>query len=259
MAAGNGARYLADNEGGHVEIGVLLGVADQRAGDLFGSHKAHIGDKVAVDGVGKVDVEDDAGEVGAVVEEEVEVTDIAPVVEDGHESLVLFRRAVDLEAVDCPVERGAYELRPLPFGGSALPIVRRQIEQVLFAVGVAQDCSLFPVHRQGNVARRIDRIKIRDQGDGNPVIPVNLVVAADDDAKLAVVAGAEHDVRIGADVIEIYGGVAGGVHRTKFAVGLFHQERDRGVDVRCCHSQKAEEQRCAPKEASSYEVTTLYC
>jgi hypothetical protein len=88
---------------------------------------------------------------------------------------------------------------------------------------------------------------IADQGHGDPVIAVDLVIAADDDAKLAVVAGAEHDVRIGADVIEIDGGVAGGIHGAKFAVGFFHQERDRGVGVRCCRSQKAEEQSCAPK------------
>ena len=72
-----------------------------------------------------------------------------------------------------------------------MPVVRREIEQVLLAVGVAQGCDLFFVHRQGNVARRIDRVEIADQGDGDPVIAVDLVVAADDDAKFAVMAGAK--------------------------------------------------------------------
>ncbi len=116
-----------------------------------------------------------------------------------------------------------------------MPVVGCEIEQVLFAVGVAQGRNLFPVYRQGNVGRRIDRVEIRNQRDRNPVIAIDLVVAADDDAKLAVVAGAKHDVRIGADMIEIDGGVAGGVDRTKISVRLFHQERDRGVGVRRCH------------------------
>jgi hypothetical protein len=102
---------------------------------------------------------------------------------------------------------------------------------VLLAVGVAQaaTCSLSTL---GNIARRIDGVEIADQRNGDPVIAVDLVVAADDDAILAVVAGAKHGGRIGADVIEIDGGVAGGVHRAKIAVGLFHEQRDRGVGER---------------------------
>ena len=118
VAAGNAARHLGNDEGAHVEFGVLLAVTDQRAGDLFGSHQADVGDEVAMDGVGQIDIEDDAGEVGAVVEEEVEVADVAAVVEDGDEALVLCRRAVDLKAVDGAVVGGAYQFGPLAFGGS---------------------------------------------------------------------------------------------------------------------------------------------
>src|ERR1700684_606605 len=77
VAAANAARHLRNDEGAHIELGMLLTVTDQRAGDLFGGHQAYVGDEVAVDRVGQVDVEDDAGEVGAVVEEEVEVADVA--------------------------------------------------------------------------------------------------------------------------------------------------------------------------------------
>jgi hypothetical protein len=45
--------------------------------------------------------------------------------------------------------------------------------------------------------------------------------------------------------LKIDGGVAGGAHGAKFAVGLFHKQRDRRVGVRPC--QKAEEKNCAPK------------
>ena len=69
-----------------------------------------------MDRVGQIDVEDDAGKVGAVVEEEIEVADVAAVVEGGDESLVLRRRAVDLKAVDGPVVGGTYQFVPLAFG-----------------------------------------------------------------------------------------------------------------------------------------------
>ena len=83
VTAGNAARHLGNDEGGHVEFRVLFAVTHQRAGDLFGCHQADVGDEVAVDCVGQVNVEDDAGEVGAVVEKKVEVADVAAVVEDG--------------------------------------------------------------------------------------------------------------------------------------------------------------------------------
>ena len=120
-------------------------------------------------------------------------------------------------------------------------VVRSEIEQMLPAIGIAQGCDFFPVHRGGNLARRIDCVQIADQGNCDPVITIDLVVAADDDAVLSVVAGAKHGGRIDADAIEVDGGVSGGVHRTKFAVRLFHQERGRGMRVRRCRCQKAEE------------------
>ena len=210
MASGNGTGYLRDDEGGHVELGILLAVTDQRAGNLLGGHQADVGYEVAVNRVRHVDVEDDAGEVGAIVKEQIEVADVVAVVEVGDESPVLCRRAIDLEAVDGSIERGAYKFGPLSFRGFAVLVVRCKLEQVLSAIGLAPGCDLFSVHLQGNVVRRIDRVKIADQGHRDPVIAVDLVIAADDDAKLAVVAGAKHGGRIGADVVEIDGGVAGG-------------------------------------------------
>jgi len=48
------------------------------------------------------------------------------------------------------------------------------------------------------------------------------VVAADDDAELAVVAGAQGGGTLGADVIEVNSRMASGIHCTEGAVGLFH-------------------------------------
>src|ERR1700733_14346623 len=89
VAAGNAAGHLLDDECGHVELGVLLAVTDERAGDLFWGRQANVSYEVAVDGVREVEVENDAGEVSAVMEEDVEVANVAPVVEDGDETLVL--------------------------------------------------------------------------------------------------------------------------------------------------------------------------
>ena len=100
MTAVDAARDLGNDEGGHVGLWVFTGVSYERARDLFGGHEADVGDEVAVDHVGHVDVEHNAGEVSAVVKEQVEVADVATVVEDGDEALVLFGCAVDLKAVD---------------------------------------------------------------------------------------------------------------------------------------------------------------
>jgi hypothetical protein len=84
----------------------------------------------------------------------------------------------------------------------------------------------------GNVSRRIDGVEIGNQGDGEPVIAVNLVVTADDDAEFTVMARTERGGGVVADVIEINGRVASGVHCAKIAVRLFHQECNRGVGAR---------------------------
>src|ERR1700677_565640 len=79
----------------------------------------------------------------------------------------------------------------------------------------------------------MDRVKIAHERDAEPVIAVDLVVTADDDTILAVVASAQHRRGVRADAIEIDGGVPGRVHSAKLAIRLFHQQRDRGVCTRC--------------------------
>ena len=168
------------------------------------------------------------------------MADVAAIVKGGDEYLVLLRRTVDLKAVDGPVEGGADKLRPFTFRRFALPVVRCKIEKMLPAIGVPQSFGLLSIHREGNIAGRIDCVQIANQGHGDPIIAVDFVVAANDAAKLAVVAGAKHGRGIGADVIEIDRGVPGGIHRAKCPIGLFHQKRDRGVNADRRRRQKAE-------------------
>ena len=107
MGAGDGAGDLKDDEGGGVEFRVFFAVADPGTGVLLGGGDADVGDEVAVDGVGFVGVEDEFGEVGAVVEEEVEVAYVLSIVEDSDETGVLLGGGVDLETVDAAVVGGA--------------------------------------------------------------------------------------------------------------------------------------------------------
>jgi len=70
------------------------------------------------------------------------------------------------------------------------------------------------------------------------------------------VARAEHGGGIGADVVEINGGVASGVDCAKIAVRLFHQQGDRGVGARGSCRQKTENET-GPAMQHSFQVVIL--
>jgi len=121
-------------------------------------------------------------------------------------------------------------LSPFAFGGAAgLGVVGGEVFEVLFAVGVADFGDLFFGDCGGDISCVINGVEVGDDGDGDPVEVIDLVVAADDYAELAVVAGAELGGGVGADVVEVNSRMASGVYSTEGAVGLFHEEGDRGV------------------------------
>ena len=101
---------------------------------------------------------------------------------------------------------------------------------MLFAIGIAQHRDLFLVDRCRNVGGCVDGIEIPGQRNGEPIIAVDLVIAADDDAKLAVMTGAKGYGRIRANVIQIDRSVAGWIHRPELAIGFFHQKERRMRD-----------------------------
>src|SRR5271156_2804970 len=123
MTARDVAGYLLYDEGGHVEFGVFLSVTHQRSGDLFRSRKADINQKITVNRVRQIDVENHARKVSTVVKQDVEMADVAPIIEDVHEALVLCRRAVHLEAMDGPVIGFTYQFDPLAFGSPPIPVI----------------------------------------------------------------------------------------------------------------------------------------
>jgi len=245
-----GAGDLRDDEGGGVELGVFVAVVDPGAGVLLGCGDAGVGDEVAVDGVGVVGVEDELGEVGAVVEEEIEVADVFAVVEDGDEAGVLLGDGVDFKAVDGAVVRGADELGPLTLGSFAFFVVGGEVFEVVLAVGVADFGDLLFGDGGGDIGGVVDGVEVGDEGDGDPVEAVDLVVAADDDAVFAVVAGAEDGGGVRTDVVEVDGGVAGGVEGAEGAVGLFHEKSDGGVGLGCTEAK--EEKRGSDEGVGSF-------
>ena len=101
----------------------------------------------------------------------------------------------------------------------------------MLAVGVADFCDLLFGDGGGDVGGIVDGVEVGDERDGDPVEAVDLVVAADDDAVFAVVAGAEDGGGVGTDVVEVDGGVAGGVEGTEGAVGFLHEKSDGGVGL----------------------------
>ena len=133
-------------------------------------------------------------------------------------------------------------MSPFTFGGTAgLGVVGGEVFEVLFAVGVADFGDLFFGDCGGDISCVINGVEVGDDGDGDPVEVIDLVVAADDYAELAVVAGAEGGGVLGAYVVEVNSRMASGVHRPEGAVGLFHEEGDRGVGGRY---SEAEEECC---------------
>src|ERR1700761_7291243 len=129
MASRYVPRYLLNDECGHVDLGVFLSITHQGSRDLLRGHQAEVRQKIAVDRVGQIDVEDHTRKVSTVVEQNVEVADVAPVIEDIHDAPVLGRRAVHLKAVDGPVIGFTYQFGPLALRRSSMLIVRSEREK----------------------------------------------------------------------------------------------------------------------------------
>src|SRR6185437_11937162 len=229
MAARNAARNLRDDERRDVHLGMLAVILHQRASYLLWRGEADVGDEVAVDHVGEVNADDVAGKVRAVMKEKIEARDIVPVIHDRDEARVLLRGRGKGEAVDGAVVGRTDELRPLAVWSAAMTVVRCERFKMRAAIRIAQCGNLFPVYRCGHIGGVVYCVKIGNKRDGDPVIAVNLVIAADDDAEFAGAAGPQLGRRLRAYAIQIHRGVAGGIERAKRAIGLFHQQRDGGA------------------------------
>lgn len=80
-------------------------VLHQGFGGLLGGHHAGVGDEVAMDGVRVIEIEDFFREVGAVVEKQIEMGDVAAGVEALDQGIVLGGEV----ATSKPQMRRSYE------------------------------------------------------------------------------------------------------------------------------------------------------
>ena len=65
-------------------------IAHERLGNLLGCHDGRISEHIAVDCMGKIEVEDRLGEIGAVTIQQIESCLVAPIVESLDKSIVLL-------------------------------------------------------------------------------------------------------------------------------------------------------------------------
>jgi hypothetical protein len=80
VASGHRAGDLVNDERGQVDLGVFRAIFHQRPCILLGCHQARVRKEVTVNRVWHVRIENDAGEVSAIVEEQIEVSLVLAVV-----------------------------------------------------------------------------------------------------------------------------------------------------------------------------------
>jgi len=115
----NAARDLRNHEGGKLQLGMVVRVLGQRARDLLWRCDAEVDEVVSMHAMRVINVEQRSREVGAVVEEQIEVADVAAVVESIHKLLIFFWCRLDLKTVDPAVVGCTDKLRPFAAGSFA--------------------------------------------------------------------------------------------------------------------------------------------
>src|SRR5208282_1828517 len=165
------------------------------------------------------------GEVGAVVGSEMKMRAVGRRVQLADQCIVLLGRGFDFEAVDRAVVGRADQLVPDSAGSFAVDCVGGDVFEIFPSVLVAQKSDHFCVGEKRNTLGALDCVEVRDQGDGEPIVAVNAIVAAEDDAGFSRRAAAQNDRRIGANGGQIDGGVAGGGKITHLAVGFLKKQR----------------------------------
>jgi hypothetical protein len=183
-----------------------------------------IGDEVAMDGVRVIEVEDFLRKVGTVIEEQIEVGNIAAGIESLDQRCVLFGGGVDFEAPDAAVVGRAEELDPFAAGDFMFRVVGDEVFKVVATIRVAQFKFEFGRDVVRDLRDVIDGIEISEQRHRQPVVSINAVIAAEHNAGLALFAGAEVGGSVGANAAEVNGGVAGRVHGAETAKGLFEEQ-----------------------------------
>lgn len=176
-----------------------------------------------------IEVQDLLGEIGAIEEKDIEVTDVLMAVESSDQRVVLLSGRGDIEAPDTAVVGGANQFGPLTAGNFMLGTVGNNRLQVLAAPCVAQFEFQPRRNRRRNLGGVIDRVEIGNQRNGQPVVSVNAMIAAEDHAGFSFMARTEVDGGVGANVVEVDGRMPGRVHGPEPAKGLLEQQGGIGA------------------------------
>lgn len=134
-------------------------------------------------------------------------------------------------------------MNPLAAGNFMFRIVGNQVFEMLAAIAIAQFELEFGSGRVGDFRWIIDRVQVGQQRHGEPIVAVDAVIAAEDDAHFAVAARAQVCGRVSADAIEENGGVAGGIHGAEAAEGLLDEQGRIRTGRRTGENRKRKDQQ----------------
>src|SRR5579872_4652534 len=97
------------------------------------------------------------------------------------------------------------------------------------AVLVSEEIGQLGIGGQGHVLGFVDRVKVGNQGNRDPVMPSDAIVAADDRAQLSRVATAQDQWRLRTNPRQVDCGVTSPAKGSVVAVRLFQQKRNAGI------------------------------
>ncbi len=251
-AALDGAGNLGDEETRELELRILFRGAfaelDERFGGLFRRHEAEIAEFAAPDGIGIVKRDDIVDEIGAIGREEFVSLAILAGIKFDDEAVVVFGRCGELEAVEGAVESGADELIPVAGVGIRSGRIGNDIREMGAAILIAQEPSELGVYEKRSVFGLFDGVEIGDDGNSDPVVSGDMVIAGKNDAWFAGVATAKLERRSGANVGEIDGGMAGAAERAVDAIRFFEQNGDIGPRYGYERGEREQKEACGEFE-----------
>ncbi len=168
MATRYAARHLRNHKLSQFELIVAVRISHQRLGDLFRRRNCRIRCDAPVHRPRIVEIEQSARKIGAVIREKIEVTPVLPCVKVSDQTIVLFSRRDNFEAVNLSDVRHSQQLRPyalaIRFTG-----IRSQSSQMGLGIFFPHrgNCGLFRPLRY--ILLSLHSVEIWQKRNGNPV------------------------------------------------------------------------------------------
>src|SRR5579863_2547148 len=223
-AAGHASGDLRNHQPRKLQLRVPATVLRDPLRHLLRRGHAEIDDDAAMQRLRIVEVDNVFREVGAVPRYQMEMRLVRLCVQFADQGFVLLRRGLNFKTVAGAIVRRTHEFVPVSGGSFAVVRVGSDAFEILPAVAVAQKRNHFRVREQRHILGALDAVEIRDEGNGDPVMSANAVVAADDDARFTRYALAKDERGLRAYAGKIDRGMAGRSEESQRAVGFFNQQ-----------------------------------